>query len=179
MHIQPTPNPDARKFILERPVVTQGKATFDAAPSAGTIPLVSGLFQLEGVIQVHLFENVVTVTKFERSWESLQPEIEAVLMTRILQHDPQFVETLSQDSLDRSDLPPEVQKIEEILDETVRAGLQADGGDIQVLEYVGRQLYVRYEGACGTCPSATTGTLFAIESILKDRFDPEIEVIPV
>jgi Fe-S cluster biogenesis protein NfuA len=31
----------------------------------------------------------------------------------------------------------------------------------------------------GTCPSSIAGTLMAIESILKDEFDPAVEVIPV
>jgi Fe-S cluster biogenesis protein NfuA len=40
------------------------------------------------------------------------------------------------------------------------------------------QLKVHYQGACGTCPSSTSGTLFAIESMVK-RIDPEIEVVSV
>jgi len=40
-------------------------------------------------------------------------------------------------------------------------------------------LYVSYQGACGTCPSSTTGTLMAIEGILREQYNPEIEVIPV
>jgi len=79
----------------------------------------------------------------------------------------------------RGHLPPDLQKIESILDRTVRPGLQGDGGDITVIKYENHKLEVSYEGACGTCPSSTTGTLMAIESILKDEFDPQIEVVPV
>ena len=35
---------------------------------------------------------------------------------------------------------------------------------------------VKYQGACGTCPSSATGTLEAIKSILRDDFNPDIEV---
>jgi Fe-S cluster biogenesis protein NfuA len=79
----------------------------------------------------------------------------------------------------RANLPPEVQRIEEILDETVRPGLQGDGGDLDVVKYEDNKLYVFYQGACGTCPSATSGTLMAIEGILRDQFNPTIEVIPM
>ena len=79
----------------------------------------------------------------------------------------------------RQNLSPEQQKIEEILDRTIRPGLQGDGGDIEILKYEDKKVYVTYQGACGTCPSSTTGTLMAIESILKDEFDPAIEVIPL
>jgi len=57
--------------------------------------------------------------------------------------------------------------------------LQGDGGDIEVVNLEGKKLYVHYEGACGTCPSSTSGTLMAIEGILRDEFVPDLEVIPV
>ena len=40
-------------------------------------------------------------------------------------------------------------------------------------------LKIRYEGACGSCPSSLTGTLMAIENMIKDEIDPEIEVVAV
>ena len=72
-----------------------------------------------------------------------------------------------------------VEQIEEILDRTIRPGLQGDGGDLAVIKFEENKLYVHYEGACGTCPSATSGTLMAIEGILRDEFNPQIEVIPL
>ncbi len=38
---------------------------------------------------------------------------------------------------------------------------------------------IRYQGACTTCPAGLTGTLVAIEGILKAEVDPEIVVITV
>jgi Fe-S cluster biogenesis protein NfuA len=72
-----------------------------------------------------------------------------------------------------------MRRIEQILDETVRMHLQGDGGDIEVLKYENHQLEVRYQGACGTCPSSVGGTLEAIQGILRDQFDPELIVVPV
>ena len=81
--------------------------------------------------------------------------------------------------MSRQNLSPELQKIEEILDRTIRPGLQGDGGDIEIIKFEENKVYVMYQGACGTCPSSTTGTLMAIEGILKDEYDPAIEVIPL
>ena len=66
--------------------------------------------------------------------------------------------------------------IEEILDRTISPGLQADGGDVQAISLEDDVLLVRYQGACGTCPSSTTGTLEAIKSILRNEYKPEIDV---
>jgi Fe-S cluster biogenesis protein NfuA len=77
----------------------------------------------------------------------------------------------------REGLSPELAAIEEILDRTIRPGLQADGGDVEVLNLEGNILTIKYEGACGTCPSSMAGTLQAITSFIRDEFDPEIEVV--
>jgi len=57
--------------------------------------------------------------------------------------------------------------------------LQGDGGDLHVLGLEGNKLKVHYQGACGSCPSSLAGTLMAIEQMLQQDVDPEIEVISV
>jgi len=58
-----------------------------------------------------------------------------------------------------------------------------DGGDMEILDikengtYI--DVYIRYLGACSGCASASTGTLYAIESILKEKLDENIRVLPI
>jgi Fe-S cluster biogenesis protein NfuA len=66
-----------------------------------------------------------------------------------------------------------------LLDDRIRPYLAGDGGWLEIVELVGNTLRIRYEGACGSCPSSLTGTLMAIENMIKDEIDPEIEVIAV
>ena len=40
-------------------------------------------------------------------------------------------------------------------------------------------IYIRYLGACSGCASSATGTLYAIESILKEKLDENIRVLPI
>ena len=47
----------------------------------------------------------------------------------------------------------------------------------RVLELDGNILTVKYQGACGGCPSAMMGTLQAIEGILRTEFNPYLEVV--
>lgn len=179
IRIQATPNPNAWKFVLDRPVLNDGKATYADATEAEQSMLASSLFQVEGVRQIHFFQNVITVThNFDAEPEELQKNVVAVIQTRMPAHNPDQTPA-DEKKIRRASLPPEVQRIEEILDETVRPGLQGDGGDLDVVKYEDNKLYVFYQGACGTCPSATSGTLMAIEGILRDQFNPEIEVIPM
>ena len=74
---------------------------------------------------------------------------------------------------------PRLQQINEILDERIRPALMSDGGWLEVVDLKDDTLSIRYQGACGSCPSAISGTLMAIEGMLKQEVDPEIEVITV
>lgn len=177
MMIQPTPNPYAKKIICNLDVINEGKVTFNSCPEAEHVPLAGALMDLEGVSQVHFFENVITVTQDGSiPWDDLLESIETVVRQGLLDHDANFV---SHEQKRRQALSPELQAIEAILDKTIRPALQGDGGDVAVLELEGNLLTIRYEGACGTCPSSMSGTLMAIQGVLRDEYNPEIEVIPI
>lgn len=174
--VQATPNPQALKFIVNREIKTQGKATFVSKEQCQGVLLAEALFDIPGVSQLHFFENFITVT-FSEEFDPTQLEttIEAVLLTRLPMHNPNFQTEKIKPKV-RTHQSPELDKIEEILDRTIRPGLQSDGGDIEVVGFADHKLLVRYEGACGTCPSSAMGTLEAIRGILAYEFDPEIEV---
>lgn len=180
VRVQPTPNPNALKFVVNVSVKNEGKATFTRPSEALGIRLAEDLFAIDGVRQLHFFENVVTVTYAdEADVDTLRLEVQSVLQSRLPIHDPSFLVAEERKKADRSMLPPEIQKIEEILDNTVRMYLQGDGGDIEVIGLEGKVLQVRYQGACGTCPSSTSATLDAIQGILQEQFDPEVQIVPV
>ena len=40
-------------------------------------------------------------------------------------------------------------------------------------------IYIRYLGACSTCLAGSIGTLYAIESVLKQEVDEQIRVLPI
>ena len=63
-----------------------------------------------------------------------------------------------------------------LLDVAIRPALANDGGGINILAIEGKQIKIHYQGACGSCPSSTTGTLQYIETFLKEAIHPELEV---
>jgi len=65
--------------------------------------------------------------------------------------------------------------VEKVL-EKVRAGLQRDGGDIELVEIKGTVVYVKLKGACGSCPMATLTLKSWVETNLK-REIPEISAV--
>jgi Fe-S cluster biogenesis protein NfuA len=174
--VQPTPNPNALKFILDKDIKTQGKVSFKTPQDCKDVPLAAALFDLRGVDQIHFFQNVITVSKFSfEDWDSLESAVQTCIESFIDDHNPEF-EVFDPQADRRANLSPELQNIEDILDKRIRPGLQGDGGDLVVKDFKDNVLIVKYQGACGTCPSSTTGTLEAIRSILRDEVNPDIEV---
>ncbi|MFZ4402564.1 MAG: NifU family protein [Pseudobdellovibrionaceae bacterium] len=179
VRVQATPNPTAWKFVLNKPVLNQGKATYSSIEEAENNHLANALFQIPQVKQVHYFQNVITVTHtFDADSQDIKAQVCSVIQTRYVNHNPDQTPQ-DEKAISRQNLPPDIQAIEEILDKTIRPGLQGDGGDIAVVKYEENKLYVSYQGACGTCPSSTAGTLSAIEGILQEQFKPDIQVIPL
>ncbi|MCB0363982.1 MAG: NifU family protein [Bdellovibrionaceae bacterium] len=181
---QETPNPFAIKFIMNHAVKEEGKATFYSREECEQLPLAFSLFDIKGVKQLYFFENTITMTHDgSLDGDTIEQQAFAVIKSRLPIHDAGFRtpdEVPSKGPVDRSHLSEELQRIEEILDRTIRPGLQADGGDLEVLEYIDNEIKILYQGACGGCPSAMMGTLDAIQSILRHELgNPDLIVYPI
>ncbi len=76
-----------------------------------------------------------------------------------------------------------IKAVDKVIDENIRQMLIMDGGDMEILDIKENgehiDIYIRYLGACSGCASSSTGTLFAIENILKEKLDPNIRVLPI
>ena len=59
--------------------------------------------------------------------------------------------------------------------EELRGGLQADGGDLELVKIDGKVVYLKLVGHCGSCPFAMMTLKQGIEASLRS-LDPEITV---
>lgn len=76
-----------------------------------------------------------------------------------------------------------IKAVDKVVDENIRQMLVMDGGDMEILDIkengANFDIYIRYLGSCSGCASSSTGTLFAIENILKEKLDENIRVLPI
>jgi Scaffold protein Nfu/NifU N terminal len=73
---EPTPNPNALKFSLDRPATERRSETFRAGSDPADSPLGARVFALDGVTNVFLASNFVSVTKSdEADWDTLAPAV--------------------------------------------------------------------------------------------------------
>ena len=182
--IEPTPNPNAKKFILKEPLTWGITRSYDNAGQAQDDPLAAALFDIEHVTNVFYVDHWITVTQDgQADWQALMRDL-AVPIREAPAADEQTasmaahsaaapaMEQMSEADRERLD------RINEVLDEQVRPYLQGDGGDLYVIGLTGNQLTVHYQGACGSCPSSISGTLAGIESLVR-QIEPDMEVVAV
>ncbi|MGH9141149.1 MAG: NifU family protein [Vicinamibacterales bacterium] len=67
------------------------------------------------------------------------------------------------------------QRVESVLSR-VRPFIQADGGDIVLLDVAGNSADVRLTGMCAGCPSAHMTLQFGVEMALREEM-PEFETL--
>jgi Fe-S cluster biogenesis protein NfuA len=183
LSIQPTPNPNAYKFIVDQPLLTSGSRHYNSVEEATGDALAEKLFAVAGVDTLYFAENFVTVsTAADADWRQLHAQVKEVLdghevtakapTTAPAAPAPENV--APQTATDDPDL---LKQINELLDDRVRPALAGDGGGLEILSLQNKALTIRYQGACGSCPSAIAGTLRAIENLLQMEVDEELAVL--
>lgn len=77
--VQPTPNPNAMKYVLDRPVSTESVSFFNAE-AATTHPLATRLFEVEGVSSLLLLKDFITINKRpEANWADVTKKVKKIL----------------------------------------------------------------------------------------------------
>ena len=183
--IQETPNPNAVKFILKEPVSHGTSHSFKTRADATGNTLAESLFEIGNVVSVFYMDKMITVEKTDEiEWDEILPElavpIRAAESVRAASNgNGNAAAAVGGAIAAAASDDPKLREIEAILDERIRPYLAGDGGWLEVVELADNTLRIRYEGACGSCPSSLTGTLMAIENMIKDEIDPEIEVVAI
>jgi len=179
--IEETPNPNAVKFILREAVSNGTAQQYGSADQAVNDPLAKSLFEVGHVVSVFYMDRMITVEKDdEGDWDDLLPLLAVPIRAAEAVNSPAAsAEAVGGAIAAVTSDDPRLLKINDILDEKVRPALMGDGGYLEVLSLKDHTLSIRYQGACGSCPSSLTGKLMAIEGMLKQEIDPDLEVIAV
>ena len=188
VRVQPTPNPDAFQFILNGKVIGDGTKTFDSPEDSVDDILAKALFGIFGIQSIYLKENFVTITKSNTvGWHTLMEKTGHTLEEHLSFYEkgdePEHAEDIhpvleafKKEDFFNYDPDRQTEVVNALLDVSIRPALANDGGGINILAIEGKQIKIHYQGACGSCPSSTTGTLQYIEQFLQEAIHPEIEV---
>lgn len=184
--IQETPNPNAVKFILKEPVSYGTSHSFKTFEEAAEDKLARAIYDVGEVVSVFYMDKMITIEKTdEAEWDELLPDL-AVPIRAAESVAPSngngngsAAQKVGGAIAAAANGDPQIAEIEALLDERIRPFLASDGGWLEILKLEGNRMEIRYQGACGSCPSSLTGTLMAIENMIKEEINPDIEVVAV
>lgn len=180
--VQPTPNPNAFKFLLDTKVVPSGVVNYTQASEASGDALGEALFAIAGVDTLFFCDNFVTVSMVENAdWRDVHDAVVKALDVAAppaATGAPAAAGAPTGAPSPAGDGDPELlHKINDLIDDRVRPALAGDGGGLEILRMEGKTLFIRYQGACGSCPSSTAGTLMAIQGLIQSEIDETVEVV--
>jgi NFU1 iron-sulfur cluster scaffold homolog, mitochondrial len=198
-NIEETPNPNAVKFVLKEPVSAGAARSFRNAAEAAEDPLARSVFEVGPVVSVFYMGNMITVEKEDaEDWDDLLPRLAVPIRAAAAAGGKAASAAAASAAAPAATTAaaagagalggalgavlsddPRLLRINEILDERIRPYLAADGGWLEVVGLTEHTLTIRYQGACGSCPSSLSGTLMAIEGMLQQEIDPQLEVVTV
>ncbi|REJ75365.1 MAG: NifU family protein [Acidobacteria bacterium] len=180
--IQETPNPNAVKFILREPVSHGTSHSFKKAEDADSDVLAKSIFDVGDVVSVFYMDKMITVEKTDESdWDEVLPALAVPIRAAesVANGNGSAASAAGGAIAAAASDDPVIRDINELLDERIRPYLASDGGWLEILSLEENVLKIRYQGACGSCPSSLTGTLMAIENMIRDEIDDSIEVVAV
>ncbi|MDC0946890.1 NifU family protein [Nitrospinaceae bacterium] len=178
-----TPNPNALQFVINAVILENGNISFANKEEAKDDKMAAALFEKPGIINVYVMENFITVTKDDKtSWIPLKDRVwKSIDDTVTVYQSEKKVQLSGVDVVNFAKLDNEkkLQGIEMVLDRSIRTNLAKDGGGVELKGIEGNEVSIHYQGACGSCPTSTSGTLKYIQGQLREQLHPKLTVKPV
>jgi Fe-S cluster biogenesis protein NfuA len=184
---EPTPNPAALKFNLNTRAIANGMRSFNNDIEAEVDPFAEMMFSFGVVTALLIQDRFVSVTlDSAEEWELLiDPIIQTIEESLVYYDNAEEGSEKKKTLLDEIDLkdfdtfsdPIKAEVIDAFMDENIRPLLAADGGNVLIEDFENSVLRIRYQGACGSCSKAESGTLAAIQSILQKNLSPDLTVL--
>ena len=175
-----TPNPNALQFVVNAVILDHGNVSFTNKEEAKGDKMATALFEKPGVINVYAMENFITVTKDDKtSWVPLKDRVWKTIDDTVTVY--QSEEKIQLSEVDvvnfaKLDNDKKLQGIEMVLNRSIRTNLAKDGGGVELKGIEGNEVSIHYQGACGSCPTSTSGTLKYIQGQLREQLHPELTV---
>ena len=175
-----TPNPNALQFVVNAVILDHGNVSFTNKEEVKDDKMATALFEKPGVINVYVMENFITVTKDDKtSWVPLKDRVWKTIDDTVTVY--QSEEKIQLSEVDvvnfaKLDNDKKLQGIEMVLNRSIRTNLAKDGGGVELKGIEGNEVSIHYQGACGSCPTSTSGTLKYIQGQLREQLHPELTV---
>ncbi len=171
---QPTLDPQVCKFTVDRPLLESGAFNCRDKEKAESSPLLKALFAIDGIAQVHVAGDTLTIAKGnEEAWQILGKQIGAVVREQVTSG----VELIDLTALNGTPAEEEIrQKIEKLFEESINPQIASHGGVVELADVSGTVVSVRLGGGCQGCGSANATLKQGIEVAIREIVPEVTEV---
>jgi len=174
-----TPNPSALQFVLNSQILEHGNLSYETVKDCSDDKLGKALFEKRGVVTVYIMDNFVTVTKEDEvDWNPLKDQVWKAIDANVTLYKSKEAAKINIDVEKFLSLPDheKLDAVEMVLNRSIRKNLAQDGGGVEVKGIDGNVIKIIYQGACGSCPTSSTGTLQYIQTQLRQQLHQDLEV---
>ncbi|MEC9209611.1 MAG: NifU family protein [Bacteroidota bacterium] len=187
IYAESTPNPEVMKFVANR-MLTDKSIEITTLEEAKGISIAEELLKFPFVKSIYLSSNFISVSKTgEIEWENIAMQLRIFIADHLNSNEiKNYTEdiTTEKEAIANNINSPVIKEfnasekeIEAILNEYIAPAVEADGGAITLNYYKNNIVCVNLKGACSGCPSSTSTLKGGIEALLKQKINPDIEVI--
>lgn len=182
IYTEATPNPNTLKFVTNKALLLNDAIEFQTIEDTAEAPLAKALFEMEGVSNVFVSNNFVSISKTDDFlWAEIMIPIKEFLKKFI--EDGNDIITANYvkptktatNAIYENDSDLEI-RIKGALDKYVKPAVEMDGGNISFVKFENGILTVQLQGSCSGCPSSTVTLKQGIENLMK-RFVPEVQSV--
>lgn len=172
---EPTIDPQVCKFIVDRPVFPDGSFNCYKREMAEGSPLLEALFGIDGITQVMVSGNTLTIAKsVPNPWQELGQRIGAVIREKI-QAGGQLIDPDVKNRVPSEENIREV--VKDLFEKQINPMLASHGGRVELVGVEGTKVLVRLAGGCQGCASANITLRHGIEKAVREIIPEVTEVI--
>jgi NFU1 iron-sulfur cluster scaffold homolog, mitochondrial len=172
-----TPDPQICKFILDRDILPDRTIGCRDKETAKGAPLFEALFEIEGVREVLVSGNIITISKStEEPWQVIGKHIGAAIREVMESEKPPIPSDWEKKPPSESSISEQVEKI---IASRINPGVSAHGGKIELVDVKGTSVYLRLSGGCQGCGAANVTLKQGIEKAIRAKIPEITEIIDV
>ncbi len=174
---EPTLEPHVCKFIVNFDVFPEGTFNCRSKEMAKGSPLLEGLFAVDGVADILLSGNTLTIAKSTPTpWPELGKEIGGVIREKINSGE----KLIADDVEKRAPSDDRIrQQIEQLFEQEINPAIASHGGRVELADVDKGKVYLRLGGGCQGCASANVTLRQGIEQAIRASIPEVTEVIDV
>lgn len=189
IYAESTPNPEVMKFVANRMIADQSIEITTLKEAKG-ISIAEELLKFPFVESIYLSANFISISKTGTiQWEDIAMQLRNFIADHLNSNGIRnYTENISLDKTSvvndpkhekiiANEFTDHEKEIEALLNEYIAPAVESDGGAITLNYYKDNIVCVDLKGACSGCPSATSTLKGGIESLLKQKLNPDIVVI--